>query len=97
MSIRRVIIAVQCWLPYSLVPTEDTFGDDSSEPLKELFEHIYKEWEKLIILQNVDAIVNKLTEDCIRIYRKNGKTQVLTGRDRKLSFMKYNYDNNWDL
>lgn len=77
--------------------TEDVFGDDGSEPLKELFEHIYKEWEKLILLQNVDAIVNKYTEDCIHMYRKNGKTEILVGRDRKLSFKRNNNDIYWDL
>ena len=64
--------------------SDDFFGDDGPEPLDELFERMAHEWEKLIRLQDPDAIANKYTEDCANVYHKDGETRVVVGREGKI-------------
>ena len=52
--------------------------------MRELLNDVSNDWEKLVKSQDVDAIVNKYTEDCIYIHKKNGKTDVVVGRESEL-------------
>ena len=72
---------------FSLSFLADYLGTDGKQSVRELLNDVGKDWKKLIQSQDVDAIVNKYTEDCIYIHKKNGKTDIVVGRESELNLI----------